>query len=94
MNEEVWMNGVECIAEFRGHEIRVFSTWTQDARLYIDGDCKDRSLRRVSLNKICILSTSLHDGTEEYRVEVFAKALLSVRLQIRVDGRQIAGDVF
>lgn len=87
------MDGVECIAKFKGHEIRVFSTWTQDARLFIDGDCKDRSLKRVSLNKTCILSAPLHDGTEEHSVEVFAKALLSVRLQICVDGRQVAGEV-
>jgi len=88
------MDGVECIADFKGHEIRVHSTWTQDARLYIDGVCEDRSLKSVSLNKTCILSASLDDGTEKYKVEVFAKALLSVRLQIRVDGRQVAGEVF
>ncbi len=88
------MDGVECIGEFLGHEIRVFSTWTQDARLYIDGDCKDRSLTRVSLTKTCILSAPLHEGTKEYSVEVFAKALLSIRLQICVDGKQIAGEMF
>ena len=87
-------DGVECRAEFRGHEIKVFSTWTQDARLYIDGVCRDRSIRRVPLRKTRILSTNLRIGTDEYRVEVFAKALLSVRLQLRIDGRQVAGEVF
>ena len=87
-------DGVECSAEFNGHEIRVFSTWTQDARLYIDGVCRDRSIRRVSLQKTRILSTNLRIGTDDYRVEVFAKALLSIRLQLRIDGRQVAGEVF
>ncbi|MCY4544284.1 MAG: hypothetical protein OXD39_03505 [Gemmatimonadetes bacterium] len=87
-------DGVECRAEFKGHEIRVFSTWTQDARLYIDGVCRDRSIRRVSLQKMRILSTNLRIGTDDYRVEVFAKALLSIRLQLRIDGRQVAGEVF
>ena len=86
--------GVECRAVFKGHEIRVFSTWTQDARLYVDGDCRDRSIRRVPLRKTRILSTNLRIGADEHRVEVFAKALLSVRLQLRIDGRQVAGEVF
>ena len=87
-------DGVECRTEFRGHEIRVFSTWTQDARLYIDGVCRDRSIRRVSLRKTRILHTNLQIGADEYLVEVFAKALLSIRLQVRIDGRQVAGEVF
>lgn len=86
--------GVECRTDFKGREIRAFSTWTQDARLYVDGVCRDRSIRRVSLRKTCILSTNLRIGTDEHRVEVFAKALLSVRLQLRIDGRQVAGEVF
>ncbi|MXY98919.1 MAG: hypothetical protein F4Z29_14585 [Gemmatimonadetes bacterium] len=86
--------GVECRAEFKGHEIRAFSTWTQDARLYVDGICRDRSIRRVSLRKTRILSTSLQIGADEHHVEVFAKALLSVRLQLRIDGTQVAGEVF
>ena len=86
--------GVECRAEFKGHEIRAFSTWTQDARLYVDGVCRDRSIRRVPLQKMRILSTNLRIGADEHRVEVFAKALLSVRLQLRIDGRQVAGEVF
>ena len=86
--------GVECRTEFKGHEIRAFSTWTQDARLYVDGVCLDRSIRRVSLRKTRILSTNLRIGADEHRVEVFAKALLSVRLQLRIDGRQVAGEVF
>ena len=87
-------DGVECRTEFKGHEIRVFSTWTQDARLYIDGVCRDRSIRRVSLRKTRILHTNLRIGADEHLVEVFAKALLSIRLQVRIDGRQVAGEVF
>lgn len=86
--------GVECRTEFKGHEIRVFSTWTQDARLYIDGVCRDRSIRRVSLRKTRILSADLRIGEDDYRVEVFAKALLSIKLQLRIDGRQVAGEAF
>ncbi len=87
-------DGVECTADFKGHQIRVFSTWTQDARLYIDGVCRDRSLRRVSLRKTRILSTKLQVGDDDYLVEVFAKALLSIRLQLRINGRQVAGEAF
>lgn len=87
-------DGVECRMEFKGHEIRAFSTWTQEARLYVDGVCRDRSIRRVSLRKTRILSTNLRIGNDEHHVEVFAKALLSVRLQLRIDGRQVAGEVF
>ncbi len=88
------MSGVECITAFKGHEIRVFSTWTQEAELYIDGICKDKSTQRVFTTKKRILNARLKDGEETHSVEVYAKALLSVRLQIRVDGRQIAGEVF
>ena len=41
------MPGVECVATFKGHEIRVFSTWTQEAKLYIDGVCEDASTKRI-----------------------------------------------
>ena len=87
------MSGVECVATFKGHEIRVFSTWTQKAKLYIDGVCEDTSTQRVSTTRKCILTATLQDGNDTYTVEVYAKALLSVKLQICVDGRQIAGEV-
>ncbi len=86
-------DGVECKTEFKGHQIRIFSTWTQDARLYVDGVCRDRSIQRVSLRKTRILSTTLRVGADDYLVEVFAKALLSVKLQLRINGRQVAGEV-
>ena len=92
--DNTYVEGVECKAEFKGHNIRVFSTWTQDARLYIDGVCRDRSMQRVSLNKERILCTTLQIGSNEYLVEVFAKALLSIKLQLRINGRQVAGEVF
>ena len=88
------MSGVECVATFKGHEIRVFSTWTQEAKLYIDGICEDKSTQRVFTTKKRILNANLKDGEETHAVEVYAKALLSVRLQICVDDRQVAGEVF
>ncbi len=87
-------DGVGYRTKFKGHEISVFSTWTQDARLYIDGVCRDRSVRRATLQKTCIMSADLRIGADVHRVEVFAKALLSIRLQVQIDGRQVAGEVF
>ena len=85
---------VEYRTHFKGQEIIISSKWTQDARLYINGVCKDRSIRRVSLRKTRILSTTLSIGSKKYFVEVFAKALLSIKLQLRINGKQIAGEVF
>jgi len=86
-------NDVEVCTLFHGHEVRVVSTWTQDVRMYIDGACKGRSIKRIPHKKTRILSTTLCDGSDEYLVEVFAKALLSVKLQVCINGRQIAGEL-
>ncbi len=87
------MSGVECSASFKGHEIRAFSTWTNEAELCIDGICLDTSRLRVFSSRQRILKAELRDGELTHTVEVYAKALLSVRLQICVDGRQVAGEV-
>lgn len=87
------MSGVECVAVFKGHSIRAFSTWTNEAELYIDGICEDTSKQRIFTIRKRILVTSLNHNNTTYSVEVYAKALLSVRLQICIDGRQIAGEV-
>ncbi|MBT5875381.1 MAG: hypothetical protein HOH43_18315 [Candidatus Latescibacteria bacterium] len=87
------MSGVECVALFKGHNIRAFSTWTNEAELYIDDICEDTSKQRIFTVKKRILAASLSHENRIYSVEVYAKALLSVRLQICIDGRQIAGEV-
>jgi hypothetical protein len=85
----------EVLADFHGHSIRVVNTWFSGMKLYIDGDVRDehRGMFSVSGDSPA-LSASLSHGDEKHRVEVFVKALFTVKIKICVDGRHIGGESF
>ncbi len=84
----------EWIAEFQGHQIRVINAWLGGAVLYIDGECRDTNNETTISHATPALSARLVQGNvDSPLVEVFVKALLTVKAKICVDGKQIAGDV-
>lgn len=85
----------EWVAEFQGHQIRVTNAWVGGAKLYIDGDCRDSNHERIVRANTPVLSAHIEHGkTDSPLVEVFIKAILTVKAKICVNGKQIAGDVF
>ena len=83
------------IAEVHGHPIRVENSWTGGAKLYVDGECRDTTSRLVANPKAPALSARLQaNDASSPLIEVFIKALFTVKAKICVDGRQIAGDAF
>ena len=83
------------IANVDGHPIRVENSWTGGAKLYIDGECRDTFTRMVASPNSPALSARLKTGdSESPLVEVFMKALFTVRAKICVNGTQVAGDAF
>ena len=84
----------EWVAEVQGHSIRVSNSWTGGAKLYINGECCDtnNSLFAVS-SRTPVLSARLEQGKlDSPLIEVFMKAIFTVKAKICVDGKPVAGD--
>ena len=87
------MQNKEWIAEFQGHSIRVTNSWTGGAKLYVDGECRDVN-SSLFANSTPVLSARLeHGNSDSPLIEVFMKAIFTVKAKICISGRQIAGDV-
>ena len=85
----------EWVATVKGHSIRVVNTWTGGTSLYIDGECRDRNTGWFALTRKLWLSAPLTQGDPQSgQVQVFVKAIFSVKAQIMVDGEPVAGDAF
>ncbi len=83
------------IAEVENIPIRVENSWTGGAKLYVNGECRDTSKRMVADPKQPTLSARLRaNDRDSPLIEVFMKAVLTVRAKICVNGRQVAGDAF
>jgi hypothetical protein len=83
------------IAEFEGVPIRVENSWTGGAKLYVHGECRDTTTRMVASPDRPALSARLRvNDPDSPLIEVFMKAVFTVRAKICVNGRQIAGDAF
>jgi hypothetical protein len=89
MPQKVW------IAEVDGHPIRVENTWTGGTKLYVDGECRDTFNGLVADPGRPSLSARIVAGNSQSPlIEVYLKAVFTVRAKICLDGRQIAGDAF
>ena len=85
----------ELRAKFKGHDIRVVNTWFSGVKLYIDSDLKDTNQELFMLtSKRALLSSSLTVDDTRHTVEVFFKALLTVKIKICIDGEMVAGELF
>jgi hypothetical protein len=85
----------EWIALHNGCQIRVTNTWLGSAKLYIDGDCRDTNSDMFVSPRSAALSARVAPANgEPFLVEVYVKALVTVRAKICVDGKQIGGDAF
>jgi hypothetical protein len=76
-------------------KIRVTNAWTGGAKLYIDGDCRDTNndmFASVSSPALSARVTTADGGS--FLVEVFMKALTTVKAKICVNGAQVGGDAF
>jgi len=64
---------------FQGHEIRVVNTWFSGAKLYVDGECVDRTYRLIALGGI-ILSTKIepNDLVIDVAMEVISEAKVKI----------------
>ncbi|HEY3352088.1 MAG TPA: hypothetical protein VGQ83_02475 [Polyangia bacterium] len=87
----------EWITEFQGHKIRVVKDWLAEAKLYVDGDCRDVNRQLVTMaSRTPLLSAKLDldDGRRFSIVEVFMTSMLTTKAKICIDGRQVGGESF
>lgn len=83
------------IGEFEGNKFVLENTWFSGAKLFHGNELVATNNGLFALNKNrALMSAKIMIGDVERLVEVFAYAILTVKLQIRVDGEKIAGDVF
>ena len=82
----------EWITKYENHTIKVVNTWFAGAKLYIDGECRDSSYSFFEVNSTApLLSVKLSDSNI---IEIYAKAIWTVKIKICLNGEQIGGDVF
>ncbi len=84
---------------FEGTEIIVTNSWSfsgeTGAKLYINGSKVDDTDQKIVSKKTPILRGAFESPTGElFKVEVFMKALFSVKVKICVNGVRIGGDEF
>ncbi len=85
----------EWVATHAGSHIRVTNTWMGGTKLYIDGDCRDTNKDIFTSSKSPTLSARVSiANSEPFLVEVYMKAVITVKAKICVNGKQIGGDVF
>ena len=83
------------VGEFEGNRFIVENTWLSGAKLFHGEQLLAASNNMFAVNKSePIMSATVVINEVERLVEVFAYALLTVKLQIKVDGTRIAGDQF
>lgn len=85
----------EWIANYNGCQIRVTNSWFGAAKLYTDGDCRDtNSDMFVPSHSPALRARVTPANGQPFMVEVYVKAVVTVKARICVDGKQIGGDVF
>ncbi len=92
----------EVKAEFRGSQIAARNSWgpaislkgfVTEARLYVDGEVVDTNSDAFSWSSnVPVLRGRLKKGNKVHVIEVFARAILRIKLKICIDGEKIAGD--
>jgi hypothetical protein len=84
----------ESVTEFQEREIRVTNAWLGGARLYIDGECRDKNTKLLANPSAPSLSARFeHQIPDSPLAEVFAEAVVTVKARICVNGKRIAGDL-
>jgi len=81
----------EWITTYENHTIKVVNTWFAGAKLYIDGECRDSDYSFSVNPSFTLLSAKLSDSNI---IEIYAKAIWTVKIKICLNGEQIGGDVF
>ena len=84
----------EVVADFKDHQIRVVNTWLGGAKLYIDGDCRDTCNDFFAKSGTPSLSASIEHNGEKVLIEVYIKAIVTVKIKICANGTQIGGEPF
>ena len=74
---------------FQEHEIRVVNTWFSGAKLYVDGECVDRTYRLIALGGI-ILSTKIEPN--DLVIDVAMEVISEAKVKIYANNELIGGD--
>lgn len=79
--------------EFKGHTFLVVNRWFGGLKLYHNQKLieHNKQLRATDKNKPLISKKIVIESVTRL-VEVYAYAITSVKIQIRIDGQKIAGD--
>lgn len=78
-----------------GSKIRVENTWFHGLKLFFNDELLEYNKDSASVDKrVPIISKKISIGGRERIIEVFARAIFTVKIKIVVDGVKVAGDNF
>ena len=83
------------VGEYEGHRFKVENTWLSGAKLFHDDKLIAVTNDELALDKNePKMTAKVLINRFERVVEVYFSAVFTVKIQIRVDGKKIAGDDF
>jgi hypothetical protein len=86
----------EWTTTYNGCSIRVRNSWTGGIQLYVNDNCcaSNTELFAIDKTKPVIRHEFTAFSGAPFVIEVFAYALLTVKVRIVINGTQVAGDSF
>jgi len=87
LKKELWT------ADYQGHHIQVTNSWLRGAKIYIDGALRAESKSLFANPRKPAFCVTLDDEHADPVVEVFFRAVLSVKAKIIINGQKVAGDL-
>ncbi len=79
--------------QFADATLKVENTWLHGVKLFKDGVLLATNKNLLALHKdVPLISIPVAFGDQQHLVEVFAFSLITIKLQLRVNGAFLAGD--
>ncbi|PKM18386.1 MAG: hypothetical protein CVV11_13790 [Gammaproteobacteria bacterium HGW-Gammaproteobacteria-15] len=83
------------VGEYQGHKITVENTWFGGAKLFHNNDLVATNNDFFAVKKsVPLMSGKITINGVEHLIQVFGYALITVKLQIKINGKYLAGDRF
>lgn len=83
------------VGEYKGSRIVVENTWFNGAKLFCNGKLVATNNDWFATKKdVPVMSADIFLDEEKHLVEIFAYAIFTVKIQIKINGKYVAGDKF
>ena len=85
----------QVMGEFEGHKFEVVNTWKGGLKLYHNGELIEHNQDKIAVSKsVPVISKLITIDKLDRTLEILVYAVFRVKIQIKIDGKKIAGDKF